>query len=366
MAVALVNHLVAPDDPDALLRLRAGARAPHPPRGAAGIRAVDPGPDRRGRQPRHPVHPARPALAGPARAGRLPAAHPGDDDLADLGDRGRRRVRQEPHQPAPRLGRAARPARRRRRHRGRRRGGRQRGSASRAWSSRSTATTAAASVSTCAPRTRSGLRSRRARPEPRRGRGGRVVRGRQRLPCLVIGGRSRPSPSACPASVTGDGEHTVRELVEIANSDPRRGIGHEKVLTRIKVDEAAEALVRKQGFAMDDGPARRDLGQARADRQHVDRRDVDRPDDRGASRQRRDRRDGGAGRRPRHRGHRLHLPRHRDPRPRDRRRDRGGQRRARVPDAHPPDRGRAAVRRPAGHRLAVPGGVARRASRSSR
>ena len=55
-----------------------------------------------------------------------------------------------------------------------------------------------------------------------------------------------------PASVTGDGEHTVRELVDIANSDPRRGIGHEKVLTRIKVDEAAEALVAAQGFGMDD------------------------------------------------------------------------------------------------------------------
>ena len=52
--------------------------------------------------------------------------------------------------------------------------------------------------------------------------------------------------------MTGDGEHTVRELVEIANSDPRRGIGHEKVLTRIKVDEAAEELVRAQGFELDD------------------------------------------------------------------------------------------------------------------
>ncbi len=46
-------------------------------------------------------------------------------------------------------------------------------------------------------------------------------------------------PSGCPASVTGDGEHTVRQLVDIANADPRRGIGHEKVLTRIKLDDAA-------------------------------------------------------------------------------------------------------------------------------
>ena len=44
-----------------------------------------------------------------------------------------------------------------------------------------------------------------------------------------------------PAHVVGDGEHTVTELVEIANSDPRRGIGHEKVLTRIKVDDEARS-----------------------------------------------------------------------------------------------------------------------------
>src|SRR3954463_9883117 len=70
--------------------------------------------------------------------------------------------------------------------------------------------------------------------------------------CLVIGGKVAAIAERVPASVTGDGEHTVRELVDIANSDPRRGIGHEKVLTRIKVDEAAEALVAGQGFALDE------------------------------------------------------------------------------------------------------------------
>jgi cyanophycin synthetase len=68
---------------------------------------------------------------------------------------------------------------------------------------------------------------------------------------LVIGGRLAAVAERLPASVTGDGEHTVRELVDIANSDPRRGIGHEKVLTRIKVDEAAEALVAAQGYDID-------------------------------------------------------------------------------------------------------------------
>ena len=71
---------------------------------------------------------------------------------------------------------------------------------------------------------------------------------------LVIGGKVAAVAQRVPASVTGDGEHTVRELVEVANSDPRRGIGHEKVLTRIRLDEAAEELVRKQGFELDEVP----------------------------------------------------------------------------------------------------------------
>jgi cyanophycin synthetase len=70
--------------------------------------------------------------------------------------------------------------------------------------------------------------------------------------CLVIGGRVAAIAQRMPASVTGDGEHSTRQLVEIANADPRRGIGHEKVLTRITVDAAAEALVRAQGFGLDD------------------------------------------------------------------------------------------------------------------
>jgi cyanophycin synthetase len=70
--------------------------------------------------------------------------------------------------------------------------------------------------------------------------------------CLVISGRVAAIAERVPASVTGDGEHTLRELVDIANSDPRRGIGHEKVLTRISVDAAAEELVRSQGHEMDE------------------------------------------------------------------------------------------------------------------
>jgi cyanophycin synthetase len=76
---------------------------------------------------------------------------------------------------------------------------------------------------------------------------------------LVVDGRMVAIAERVPAHVVGDGEHTVRELVEITNQDPRRGIGHEKVLTRIKIDEEAERLVRKQGFSLDDAPPKDEL-----------------------------------------------------------------------------------------------------------
>ena len=71
---------------------------------------------------------------------------------------------------------------------------------------------------------------------------------------LVIGGHMVAVAQRVPAHVLGDGTKTVKELVEEANSDPRRGIGHEKVLTRIKIDDAAEELLEKQGYTLDDIP----------------------------------------------------------------------------------------------------------------
>ena len=72
--------------------------------------------------------------------------------------------------------------------------------------------------------------------------------------CLVIDGKIAAIAERVPAHVIGDDIHSVAELVEETNADPRRGVGHEKVLTRIKVDDAAIALVAEQGFAMSDVP----------------------------------------------------------------------------------------------------------------
>ncbi len=72
--------------------------------------------------------------------------------------------------------------------------------------------------------------------------------------CLVIGGKLRAVAQRVPAHVDGDATHTLAELVEITNADPRRGIGHEKVLTRINLDAESEAYAAEQGYAMTDRP----------------------------------------------------------------------------------------------------------------
>ncbi|HXF37745.1 MAG TPA: cyanophycin synthetase [Actinomycetota bacterium] len=96
---------------------------------------------------------------------------------------------------------------------------------------------------------------RRAREQARRGEVvvETFVRGRD-YRVLVIGGHMVAVAERVPAHVVGDGVHSVAELVEMANADPRRGIGHEKVLTRIRVDDAALELLGRQGYGLDAVP----------------------------------------------------------------------------------------------------------------
>jgi hypothetical protein len=61
---------------------------------------------------------------------------------------------------------------------------------------------------------------------------------------LVVDGRWWPWPSACPGTWSATVNHSIRELVDVVNSDPRRGVGHEKVLTKIEIDHQAERLLK--------------------------------------------------------------------------------------------------------------------------
>src|SRR5215216_4571944 len=71
---------------------------------------------------------------------------------------------------------------------------------------------------------------------------------------LVVNNQVVAVAERVPAHVMGDGAHTIAELVEITNQDPRRGIGHEKILTRITVDAQTIEVLAKQGLALDDVP----------------------------------------------------------------------------------------------------------------
>lgn len=65
---------------------------------------------------------------------------------------------------------------------------------------------------------------------------------------LVIGGKLVAAAKRVPAHVVGDGRHTIAELVDLVNADPRRGAGHENMLTRIALDDAANALMAERGY----------------------------------------------------------------------------------------------------------------------
>lgn len=68
---------------------------------------------------------------------------------------------------------------------------------------------------------------------------------------LVINYKLIAAAKRTPAAITGDGVHTVKELIDRVNSDPRRGYGHEKVLTAIKVDDMTMQLLHEKNLSLE-------------------------------------------------------------------------------------------------------------------
>src|SRR5581483_11526503 len=73
---------------------------------------------------------------------------------------------------------------------------------------------------------------------------------------LVVHGELVAATRRTPGHVVGDGEHTIAELIDIVNQDPRRGVGHEKVLTRLDLDAQAHAMLTRANLQADSVPAR--------------------------------------------------------------------------------------------------------------
>lgn len=82
----------------------------------------------------------------------------------------------------------------------------------------------------------------------------RMIQGRDyRL--LVVDGELVAAARRDPAQVVGDGEHTVAQLVDLLNQDPRRRPGHSSTLTRIEINEAVELTLDQQCAKLDTIPA---------------------------------------------------------------------------------------------------------------
>jgi cyanophycin synthetase len=71
---------------------------------------------------------------------------------------------------------------------------------------------------------------------------------------LVVGNKMVAASRRDPPKVVGDGQHTVKELVDRVNRDPRRGSGHSTSLTKIRFDDIALACLSSQGLHEDSVP----------------------------------------------------------------------------------------------------------------
>ena len=75
---------------------------------------------------------------------------------------------------------------------------------------------------------------------------------------LVVNGELVAATRRTPGHVVGDGASTIAQLVDVVNSDPRRGVGHEKVLTRLELDAQADKMLERVAMTASSVP---DAGQ---------------------------------------------------------------------------------------------------------
>ncbi len=71
---------------------------------------------------------------------------------------------------------------------------------------------------------------------------------------LVVNGQLVAVSKRVPGHVVGDGTHTIEQLVAEVNRDPRRGVGHERVLTRLEFDAQAERVLAERAYGRNTVP----------------------------------------------------------------------------------------------------------------
>lgn len=77
--------------------------------------------------------------------------------------------------------------------------------------------------------------------------------------CLVINYKFICAALRTPASVMGDGIHSIQWLIDETNKDPRRGYGHEKVLTQITIDQFTQKMLDDLGYTLETVPPKDEL-----------------------------------------------------------------------------------------------------------
>ena len=73
---------------------------------------------------------------------------------------------------------------------------------------------------------------------------------------LVIDNKMVAAALRDPAHVMGDGHSTIQQLIDLENTNPKRGYGHENVLTLISVDRDTLDLLEKKGYTLETVPAK--------------------------------------------------------------------------------------------------------------
>lgn len=76
---------------------------------------------------------------------------------------------------------------------------------------------------------------------------------------LVIDNKMVAAAQRVPANIIGDGKQTVQQLIDETNRDPRRGYGHENVLTEITVDRDTLDLLEKKNYTLESIPPNNEI-----------------------------------------------------------------------------------------------------------
>lgn len=76
---------------------------------------------------------------------------------------------------------------------------------------------------------------------------------------LVINHKLVAAALRTPAHIIGNGENNIQQLIDLENKDPRRGYGHENVLTEIMVDRDTLDLLGKRGYSLETVPAEKEI-----------------------------------------------------------------------------------------------------------